>query len=65
MKKILFSLLLFLFSPVAFAIDWVSVPSLSGKSTELDLDSLKQEKGYYFYNIKFSEVGKKDVIITE
>lgn len=64
MKKIIMVLFFVFFATPAFAIDWVDVQSQSGKNLEIDIDSIKQEKSYYFYNIKFIEPNKKDIIIT-
>jgi len=44
--------MLFLFNS-AYAIDWQSLNSPSGKTIYLDKDSIKEYKGYYFYNIKY------------
>ena len=64
MKNILLLLILFLNLQV-FAIDWQTVNAPNGKSAELDVDSIRKYKNYYFFNIKVNNPHtNKDVVIT-
>ncbi len=59
---IIFSLLMTL--NCAFAIDWVNLKSPSGNEVALDKDSIKDYKGYYFYNIKLELKNHKQTVVT-
>ncbi len=61
MKK-LFVLFLLLLSP-SWAIEWVSVVSTKGRAGFVDIDSIRESQGYYFYNIKFANKSEDDIVI--
>lgn len=61
MKKFLI-LFMLLMTPV-YAIDWVDVVSVNGRHALVDKDSIKEHKGYYFYNIKFANKSPDDVVV--
>ncbi len=61
MKKLLI-LFLLLIAPV-YAIDWTDVVSVKGRHALVDKDSIKEFKGYYFYNIKFANKNPDDVVV--
>lgn len=62
MKKILPLLMLLLTAPV-WAIDWVSTVSPNGRVAYIDVDSIKEYKSYYFYNIKFANKTPDDIVV--
>ena len=54
MKRFIFILTFILtFSNSVFAIDWLELTTPLGKSVALDKDSIVENDGYYFYNIKY------------
>lgn len=61
MKKILI-LFMLLLSPV-WAIEWVSTVSNNGRVAYVDIDSIQEYDGYYFYNIKFANNSADDIVI--
>lgn len=63
MKKIFLVLFSLLISPV-FAINWVLVQSKSGSIVYLDVDSIKEYNGYYFYNIKVDTSPSESIVVT-
>ena len=64
MKRIILSLLVFLVTNPIFAIDWLNLKSESGSMFALDLDSVKEFNGYYFYNLKVYTIGQEDLVVT-
>lgn len=62
MKKLLL-LFMLLISPV-FAIEWVSTISPNGRVAYVDIDSIKEHEGYYFYNIKFANKSPNDIVVV-
>jgi len=63
MKKLLAILITLLICPV-FAINWENLKSETGKMFALDVDSIKQEGNYYFYNLKVYTNGTDDIVMT-
>ena len=66
MKRFLCLVLFLLFVQVnVFAIEWVNLVTPNGKNVALDMDSVSEIDGYYFYNIKFINDNRNTpVIIT-
>ena len=65
MKKIIISaFLLFVFITPSFAIDWMPMKSVSGNMFALDKDSIHEENGYYFFNLKIFTNGIDDIVVT-
>lgn len=62
MKKLLLISFLLLLSPV-FAITWEKLTTPMGAVVYLDTDSITQNDGYYFYNIKFKTSGRKNYTV--
>ena len=57
-------MMLFLSINSVFAIDWVDLKSKSGNTVSLDIDSIVEFQGYYFYNVKMYTNGLDDAIVT-
>ncbi len=55
MKKIIIFLLLLIAISPAYAVNWLNLTANSGRSVQLDTDSIKQYKNYYLYNIKYKD----------
>ena len=51
MKKFAVVLLMLMMCP-SFAIDWLNLKSAKGTMFALDVDSIREEGNYYFYNLK-------------
>ena len=65
MVRILTFIVVFLFSTIpTFAIDWNSLTCPNGRVVYLDKDSIKEENGFYFYNIKFKDMHGYDIVVT-
>ena len=66
MKKVLFILLSFIFTQsVCHAINWQEVQSQYKNIAYVDMDSIKEEKDSYFYNIKFlNKITNNYVVLT-
>ena len=66
MRNILLILAVFLaLNNVSYAIEWKTVTARNGANASVDIDSIKEYKNYYFYNIKVLNVyTKQNVIIT-
>ena len=66
MKRFLYLIIaVFLVQSCVFAVDWVNLVSPSGRVVALDKDSIVEDGGYYFYNIKFINDNRNTpVIIT-
>ena len=64
MKKIFLVTVLFLFINPVFAIEWLNLKSASGNMFALDVDSITELNGYYFYNLKVYTNGLDDIVVT-
>lgn len=64
MKKIFLVTVLFLFINPVFAIEWINLKSASGNMFALDVDSITELNGYYFYNLKVYTNGLDDIVVT-
>ncbi|MBR2069602.1 MAG: hypothetical protein IJ877_07585 [Candidatus Gastranaerophilales bacterium] len=65
MRKLLILFYLLIFSTPSWAINWVEVTAKNGHNAFIDMDSIKEYKNYYFYNIKvLNSHTNKDVVIT-
>ena len=64
MKKIILALFLFFIANPIFAIDWLNLKSATGNMFGLDVDSIKEFRGYYFYNLKVYTNGLDDAVVT-
>ncbi|MBQ4647197.1 MAG: hypothetical protein IJB79_07600 [Candidatus Gastranaerophilales bacterium] len=62
-KKILLALIIMSFN-FASAINWVDLTSPKGKAISLDVDSIKEYKNFYFYNVKMKLKNGEDTVIT-
>jgi len=57
---VIFLLVYFLGNLPCFAIDWRELKTPSGIEFLIDLDSLLNKNGYYFYNLKIPSMQNKD-----
>ena len=65
MKKIILTLfLLITFISSAQAIEWLNLKSAIGGMFALDVDSITEKNGYYFYNLKIYTNGLDDIVVT-
>lgn len=64
MKKIFLIFILFFMANSVFAINWIDLKSANGNIVSLDIDSIKEDKNYYFYNIKMNTTPTESIVIT-
>ncbi len=65
MKRFLYLIIaVFLVQSCVFAVDWVNLVSPNGRVVALDKDSIIEDGGYYFYNIKFVNHNSLNPIIV-
>lgn len=58
LKRLIYVLILIMFCPMVQAIDWKEVTTPLGKTVSVDLDSIKEADGFYFYNIRVNDVNE-------
>ncbi|MBQ8475951.1 hypothetical protein IJ531_02705 [bacterium] len=64
MRYILILLFLIFLTAPSFAINWVEIKAPNGSYASLDTDSIKEEKNYYFYNIKIVNLYTNETIVV-
>lgn len=65
MKKFFLILIIFLFLICpCFAVEWVDLKNSKGAVISLDLDSVKEYNGYYFFNVNPKTTKSSNLVIT-
>lgn len=65
MKKIIFVLILSICSMFpCFAIDWIELKNSKNAVLMLDIDSIKEYAGYYFFNVNMKTAKSSNIVIT-